>query len=194
MAMLGANLQAGRRRATVIDNDDAAMGDAFRMGDERAVAAAYARWSPLVYTLAVRSLGVGSDAEDVTQQVFVSAWRGRDMFDPERGSLSAWIVGIARHRIADAVRARIRTDELAHASALSAQVTASPFDVDISTRLMIADELARLDPVPRKVMTLAFYDDMTHTQIAESTGIPLGTVKSHIRRSLGTNAHTSGGG
>ena len=57
-------------------------------------------------------------------------------------------------------------------------------DAELIDRLLLADELARLEPVPREVMALAFYGEMTHAEIAESTGIPLGTVKSHIRRSL----------
>lgn len=176
----------GGRLATVLDiDDDAAIALAFRAGDEQAIAAAYTRWSTLVYTLAVRALGIAADAEDVTQQVFVSAWQGRANFDPERGPLPAWIVGITRHRIADALAARTRNLRIVESSESVARVQEQSVEVDVAERLMIADELARLDPVPREVMALAFYGDMTHTEIADSTGLPLGTVKSHIRRSLG---------
>src|SRR6187200_1722368 len=89
--------------------DDQALADGFAAGDEWALREAYARWSPLVFRLALRSLGDRTDAEDVTQQVFISAWRTRSGFDDSRSALSAWIVGITRHRIADAHEARSRT-------------------------------------------------------------------------------------
>ncbi|MEJ3406093.1 sigma-70 family RNA polymerase sigma factor [Rathayibacter sp. YIM 133350] len=167
-------------------DDDAAVATAFRDGDELALAAAYARWSGLVYTLALRALGVAADAEDVTQQVFISAWRGRATFDPDRAPLAAWLVGITKRRIADAfdARSRIRRAEEAAASIVAVREQ-GPAVTDVTERLLIADELARLEPVPRRVMSLAFYGDMTHSEIADATGLPLGTVKSHIRRSLG---------
>ncbi|WP_440710706.1 RNA polymerase sigma factor [Herbiconiux sp. YIM B11900] len=163
---------------------DRALFAAFRDGDERALAEAYSRWSALVHTLALRSLGDPRDAEDVTQKVFVSAWRGRAGFDPARSPLGAWLVGIARHCIADTheARSRLRRAEEAHV------VRTPPAEVDdtakLADSLVIVDELNRLEPVPRQVMKLAFYDDRTHVQIADDLGLPLGTVKSHIRRSL----------
>ncbi len=163
---------------------DRALFAAFRDGDERALAEAYSRWSALVHTLALRSLGDPRDAEDVTQKVFVSAWRGRAGFDPARSPLGAWLVGIARHCIADAheARSRLRRAEEAHV------VRTPPAEVDATEKLteslVIVDELNRLEPVPRQVMKLAFYDDRTHVQIAHDLDLPLGTVKSHIRRSL----------
>ncbi|MGA1838190.1 sigma-70 family RNA polymerase sigma factor [Herbiconiux sp. 11R-BC] len=163
---------------------DAALFAAFRAGDERALAEAYSRWSALVHTLALRSLGDPRDAEDVTQKVFVSAWKGRSGFDPARSPLGAWLVGIARHCIADTheARSRLRRAEEAHV------VGAAPPEPDATAKLAdslaIVDELNRLEPVPRQVMRLAFYDDRTHVQIAHDLGLPLGTVKSHIRRSL----------
>ncbi|WP_328596952.1 RNA polymerase sigma factor, partial [Agromyces humi] len=163
--------------------DDQALAAAFAAGDEWALREAYARWSPLVFRLALRSLGDRTDAEDVTQQVFISAWRTRSGFDDSRSALSAWIVGITRHRIADAHEARSRTRRLEEA--LVAEASARPAAVDdVADRVMVAEELDRLEPVPRRVMQLAFYDQLSHSQIAETLGLPVGTVKSHVRRSL----------
>ncbi|MCJ1700873.1 sigma-70 family RNA polymerase sigma factor [Rathayibacter festucae] len=160
------------------------LGLRFAAGEESALAEAYSRWSPLVFTLALRSLGDRGDAEDVVQRVFVSAWTGRGSFDPGRAALGAWLVGISRKRIADAHENRSRERRLTAALVAVAPVDEGEPAVDLEERVLVADELARLDPVPRRVMSLAFYDDLTHTEIAERTGLPLGTVKSHIRRSL----------
>jgi RNA polymerase sigma factor (sigma-70 family) len=156
----------------------------FRAGDERALAEAYARWSALVYTLAVRSLGDTGDAEDVTQKVFIAAWRGRHGFDPDRAALPAWLVGIARHSIADAHEARARQRRLEQTLVDDTDGYTVDDSADVAERLLLGEELNRLEPVPQRVMRLAFYDDLTHMQIADTLGLPLGTVKSHIRRSL----------
>ncbi len=158
---------------------------AFSAGDEHALAEVYAQWSSLVYSLAMRSLGNVSDAEDVTQRVFVSAWTGRANFDSRRSRLPAWLVGITKNKIADAHAARNRMRD-AHAQLAATTVPDSLVveEVDIADQLLIADEIARLEPDAQRVVRLAFYDDLTHTQIAERLGLPLGTVKSHIRRSL----------
>ncbi|MDO9591352.1 MAG: sigma-70 family RNA polymerase sigma factor, partial [Microcella sp.] len=147
----------------------------FADGDEKALAAIYGQWSSLVYSLALRSLGHATDAEDVTQKVFVAAWRGRGRFDPERASISAWLVGITRNTVADAHQARTRDRNLTEQAAAVAPDEAAPSaEIDLADRLLIADEIARLDPVPRTVVHLAFYDDLTHMQIAERLDMPVG--------------------
>ncbi|UTT62023.1 RNA polymerase sigma factor [Microcella humidisoli] len=157
----------------------------FARGDERALAEIYGQWSSLVYSLALRSLGDAADAEDVTQKVFVAAWQGRERFDPERASLSAWLVGITRHTVADTHQARTRERSITEqVAAITGDDLAPAPEADLADRLLIADEMARLEPLPRAVVRLAFFDDLTHLQIAERLGIPVGTVKSHIRRSL----------
>ncbi len=169
-----------------IDVDDATLiAQRFRAGDERALAEIYGQWSSLVYSLAVRSLGDATDAEDVTQKVFVAAWQGRERFDVDRATISAWLVGITRHTIADMHQARTRERSITTQVAAFTGDDASPApETDLADRLLIADEMARLDPLPRTVVHLAFFDDLTHVQIAERLNIPVGTVKSHIRRSL----------
>jgi RNA polymerase sigma-70 factor (ECF subfamily) len=166
--------------------DDADVGRLFVAGDERALVWAYERWAGLVHGIATRSLGSSTDAEDVTQQVFVSAWTGRAGYRPADGPLPAWLVGITRHRIADAF-ARRQRDERARVAALGV-VEAAPastaFDPHAEDRVVLLDELARIGEPQRGIMELAFFHDMTHEQISQHTGLPLGTVKSHIRRTL----------
>lgn len=160
------------------------LGIRFTAGDEAALALAYERYGALVHGLAARALGAGPEAQDVTQQVFVSAWFARARYDPARGSLGAWLVGITRHRIADSL-ARIRREQrLFDAVASTPPPENGSFDGMAARRVMLLEELARIDRPQREVVELAFFADLTHQQIAERTGLPLGTVKSHIRRTL----------
>jgi len=155
----------------------------FVAGDEAALAAVYRRWSPLVYTVALRSLGQVTEAEDVTQKVFVAAWAGRERYQPDRAGLPAWLLGIARNKIVDAHKSRARDRRIADEVAASTEPTVQA-SVDVAERLLIAQEISRLDAVPQQVLRLAFYEDLTHAQIAQRLQLPPGTVKSHIRRSL----------
>ncbi|OIJ63493.1 RNA polymerase sigma factor [Streptomyces mangrovisoli] len=156
-------------------------------GDDACLTAAYQRWSTLVRTLARRSLGDAEEAEDVTQQVFVGVWRGRGGYRPERGPLAGWIVGITRRKIADALSARTRRGELVAAAGavLALAGTAAGRTPEAAVdRVVVRAELSRLPAPQRRVLRLAFYEDLTQTQIADRTGWPLGTVKSHARRGL----------
>ena len=171
---------------TTTPPDDSALADAFGSADERVLRAVYERWSSLVHTLALRSLGDVAAAEDVTQHVFVRAWRSRATYDPEKAPLGAWLVGIARNCITDAHAERARRTRLTLAVAGEEAAAATAEDVTdgLAERVMVAGELDRLDEVPRSVMRLAFYEELSHREIAERLDLPLGTVKSHIRRSL----------
>jgi len=160
----------------------------FAAGDEQALVWAYERWAATVHGMAVRAVGGGPDAEDITQQTFVSAWTGRAGYSLDRGPLAAWLIGICRHRIADAFAGRDRTRRSAAAAETVARelpaTSSPPADSRVADRLLLLDELDRLDQPQRGIIELAFFEDLTHVQIAARTGLPLGTVKSHIRRTL----------
>ena len=157
-----------------------------RDGSREALEEAYARWASLVHTLAVRSLGNHHDAEDVTQQVFVAAWNGRHTLRPDRGSVPGWLVGITRHKIADlhGLRARHARD-LGAVAAEGLRTEHAPAPDDrLAARLLLADALDRLGEPRATVVRLAVVDELTHDEISRRLEIPLGTVKSHVRRGL----------
>ena len=168
--------------------DDAEVGRRFAAGDEQALAWAYERFAGQVHGMAVRAFGPGPDAEDVTQQVFVSAWTGRAGYRPEQGPLPAWLVGVCRHKIADTWARRDRQRRAAEAAITEArwapESTGLQVDTAVADRVLLLGELDRLGQPQRGIIELAFFEDLTHTQIAARTGLPLGTVKSHIRRTL----------
>ncbi|MFC9501660.1 sigma-70 family RNA polymerase sigma factor [Streptomyces sp. NPDC056982] len=166
---------------------DEEVAEGLQRGEEAYLEAAYRRWSTLVHTLAYRSLGDSREAEDVTQQVFLAVWRGRGGYNPQRGAFAGWVVGITRRKIADALTARTRRATLASAAKTTLNLAAPPSDNmagQVLDQVLVRHELTLLPAPQRRVLQLAFYNDLTHTQIAEVTGWPLGTVKSHSRRGL----------
>ncbi|MEU1744929.1 RNA polymerase sigma factor [Micromonospora arida] len=157
----------------------------FRAGDDVALREAYDRYGRAVHHLATSMLANRSDAEDVTQATFVAAWLGRDTFDPAKGSLIGWLLGIGRRKVIDRMRASARETRVVETVRQLPEPAQTEPDPDrVVDRLVIADELARLPDDQRRMLELAFYDDLTHQQIATVTGVPLGTVKSHIRRGM----------
>jgi RNA polymerase sigma-70 factor (ECF subfamily) len=174
------------------------LASAFVSGDPSALRAVYDEHQRIVHSFCRRA--VGDHAPDVTQEVFVAAWRSRDRFDPESGSLAAWLMGIARHKVVDHLRREQRT----RSTVVADLTTVSP-EGDSAThggrnadgaawngpalqrtaeQMLVADTLARLPEPGQSIIRLSFIEGLTHGEIADRTDLPLGTVKSHIRRGL----------
>lgn len=198
---LGAGRSLPRRTGTVGDVDDlrpeplSPAEAAWVAGQDDALRLAYDECGTLVFTLCVRSLGDRDAAADCTQETFVSAWRSRQRFDPARGTLAGWLTGIARYRVLDAYRSRARiATPQADADADDRADAGTAADDQLAERLLVEHALATLDPRPRQVVELAYYADLTHLEIAERTGLALGTVKSDLRRGLQRlRTHLEGG-
>lgn len=160
----------------------------FKEGDEESFAVAYRRWAGMVRTMAWRTTGDPYTAEDVTQQVFFDAWRGRHRYDPQRGDLAAWLTGITRHKVMDALALRDRTTTALRADLGEADGRPDPAHGSSPEaaldRVFVLRALATLPVKQREILCLAFYGGLTQVGIAEWTGLPLGTVKSHMRKGL----------
>jgi RNA polymerase sigma factor (sigma-70 family) len=165
--------------------DDGEFVARFRAGEASALREAYDRWGPAVHHLAGRMLPTDADAEYLTQATFVAAWFGRRSFNPSRGSMLGWLLGIARRKVVDQIRASAPDDRIA--DSVKRMTGSSPTEAAsdrVVDRLVVAAELASLPDEQRRVLELAFYDDLTHQQISAVTRLPPGTVESQLRRGM----------
>ena len=163
--------------------DEAALIARVRAGDESAMSALYDGYSGIVYGVALRVLNDTTAAEDVLQEVFMQLWRNPQSFNADRGRLAPWLAVIARNRAIDMLRRRPMEediDELPIASSVNVE--------DDSARRMAVDKvrgvLAGMPQEQRRTLEMAFFEGMTHSEIAGKTGDPLGTVKTRIRAGL----------
>jgi RNA polymerase sigma-70 factor, ECF subfamily len=163
--------------------EDSALLLGIQSGDSGAMAALFDRYSRIVYSVAMRVLRDPGHAEDVTQDIFVRIWRNPDSFVSGRGTLGAWLVVVARNRSIDFLRRRRPSDSVEDV------ILASPMDLAAESERNILMEKVRvlivdLPAEQKKSIELAFFDGLSHTEIAEKTGDPLGTVKTRIRLAL----------
>jgi RNA polymerase sigma-70 factor (ECF subfamily) len=151
--------------------------------DEKAMEAIFRRYSGPVYSVALRVLRDTGQAEDILQEVFLQLWRKPAAFVQNRGSLGAWLVVIARNRAIDVVRRRKPCDSVDDV------VLASPINVadeaERNTMMQrVRGVIANLPEEQRRTLELAYFEGLSHTEIASRTGDPLGTVKTRIRQAL----------
>ncbi len=170
-------------------------------GEQAALGELFDRCSSRVHALALRVLQRVEDAEEVTLDAFAQAWDRAPDYDPQRGHVLPWLLGMAWSRAIDRLRRERRHrraeplhpegDADAYAVAMSDD-TADPLldRLDADTALAVAR--ARLSPAQQQMLSLAFVEELSHGEIAERTGVPLGTVKSHLRRALARLAELLG--
>lgn len=163
--------------------DDAALLGQVRRGDEQAMAALFDRYSKVVYSVALRVLRDPAAAEDVLQEVFMQVWRNPGGFEATRGSLGGWLAVVSRNRSIDSLR-RKRPAEQVDDLALASNYNLAD-EAERNTMMEKARGVIRQLPLDqRKTLEMAFFDGLTHSEIAEMTGDPLGTVKTRIRSAL----------
>ena len=143
----------------------------------------YDRYSSIVYSVALRVLGDTGAAEDVLQEIFMQLWHNPGLFDASRGNLRAWLAVISRNRAIDALRRR-RSDTDLEDIIVSVDHD-MPAEADRSRAMQRVREVLGAMPVAqRHALELAYFEGLTHTEIANKTGEPLGTVKTRIRAGL----------
>lgn len=155
-------------------------------GDEEAVRALYARFGRPVYTLGLRLLGSAEAAEELTQDVFLAAWRKGSRFDPSRGRLSTWLMTIAHNMAVDRLRHEHGSSRppLVVVDRLPEEALAGEEEDTLVDRETARRVLAGLSVPERRLLMRAYFYGWTAREIAENDGIPLGTVKTRLRTAL----------
>jgi RNA polymerase sigma-70 factor (ECF subfamily) len=186
VSALGQNAHNDSRKDDARNNgaaSDLSLVAGVRARDEGAMAGLYDRYSSLVYSVALRVLGDTGAAEDVLQEIFLQLWRKPAAFDSARGSMGAWLSVIARNRSIDALRKR-RPETDIEDVVLSVETNFAD-NADRGRALgKIRQVLGTMAAPQRSALEMAFFEGLTHTEIAAKTGEPLGTIKTRIRAGL----------
>jgi len=164
-------------------HEDAALLARVQRGDEQAMAMLFDRYSRIVYSVALRVLRDAASAEDILQEIFMQIWRNPAGFVATRGSLGGWLAVVTRNRSIDTLRRKKPTEQVEEMQLPSPGNLADEAERNLMmerARIVIA----QLPAEQRKTLEMAFFDGLTHSEIAEMTGDPLGTVKTRIRSAL----------
>lgn len=157
--------------------------DRIRANDQQAMAVIFDRYGGMVYSVALRVLKDQGQAEDVMQEIFFQVWKAPGVFEQGRGSLGAWLAVVARNRAVDVLRRRKPSDPVEDVVLASATNLAS--EVERNTMMdKVRSVLNGLPSEQQRSVELAFFEGLTHSEIAARTGDPLGTVKTRIRSAL----------
>ena len=162
---------------------DGALVSALGHGDESAMGLLYDRYSPVVYSVALRVLSDESMAEDVLQEVFMQLWRNPAAFDTTRGGVGAWLAVITRNRAIDCLRKRRRETDIENV-VVSVEPDLASEAERTRTVTKIRHTLGSMPVGQRTALEMAYFEGLTHSEIATKTGEPLGTIKTRIRSGL----------
>lgn len=155
-------------------------------GDQQAMGRLYDESCGLVYSLALRILGDAADAEETTMDVYVQVWRNASTFDPGRGSAASWLLTLARSRAIDRIRSGASRKQREQGLDSLHNLASGEIRPDQATavdqaRRMVRTALEELSPEQREVIELAYFGGLSHSELAERLGQPLGTIKTRIR-------------
>ncbi len=168
---------------------DSELRDGLELRDPKALTAVFDRYGRIVYSIIIRMVGDSAVAEDLTQEVFLRAWSRSAQFDKLRGSVRPWLVAIARHRAIDHLRAAAgrpaspdsKMERFVNPT-LFADLEAGILNLD--RERLLKETLANLSENHRQVIQLAYFEGLSHTEIAIRTCEPLGTIKTRVRSAL----------
>ena len=152
--------------------------------EDHALAALYDASSSVLFGLALRMLGDRSDAEEVALDVYKYVWRNAGSFDGTRGTVAAWLIMLVRSRCLDRIRFRESRDR-AEAPARQARTVPPPDAVVAHQAAEIRRALSTLPREQAELIDLAYFSGFSHSELAERTGLPLGTIKTRLRLGLG---------
>jgi RNA polymerase sigma-70 factor (ECF subfamily) len=185
----GSVAQPSRKELSVWADREAAWRELLAVcagGDQTALASLYDQSSALVYSIALRMLADSGDADEVTIDVYHQVWRAARSYDSSRGSVTSWLVTLARNRAIDRLRSRAvraRTEEPLGQHADVPTFASGPDETTLAgeRRQRILAAMAALSPEQREAIELAFFSGLTHAELADRLRQPLGTVKTRIR-------------
>ena len=170
--------------------EEAALLRAMARKEEWALSELYDRYATVLYSLALKILGEAAPAQDVLQEVFLSAWRKAELYDQKRGNVGAWLIVLCRNLAIDHYRAKMRLAsrfvDLEAAGELLIEHSGDPASAAIAAEegRRLREALEQLPAEQKQVIEMAYFQGMSQAEIAEATGAPLGTVKTRTRQAM----------